>query len=30
MYLQKVRKSLLSLFDDTPCYINKAESIPWH
>ena len=29
MYLQKVRKSTLSLFDDKRCYINETESIPW-
>ena len=28
MYLQKVRKSTLSLFDDKRCYINETESIP--
>ena len=28
MYLQKVRKSTLSIFDDKPCYINETESIP--
>ena len=30
MYLQKVRKSTLSLFDDKRCYINETESIPWN
>ena len=29
MYLQKVKKSTLSLFDDKRCYINETESIPW-
>ena len=30
MYLQKARKSTLSLFDDKRCYINETESIPWN
>ena len=30
MYLQKVEKSTLSLFDDKRCYINETESIPWN
>ena len=30
MYLQKVRKSTLSLFDDKRCYINETESKPWN
>ena len=30
MYLQKVRKSTLSLFDDKRCYLNETESIPWN
>ena len=30
MYLQKVRKSTLSIFDDKRCYINETESIPWN
>ena len=30
MYLQKVRKSTLSIFDDKRCYINQTESIPWN
>ena len=30
LYLQKVRKSALSLFDDKRCYINETESIPWN
>ena len=30
MYLQKVRKSILSIFDDKRCYIDKTESIPWN
>ena len=29
MYLQKVRKSILSSFDDKRCYINETESKPW-
>ena len=28
-YLQKIRKSTPSLFDDKRCYINENESIPW-
>ena len=30
IYLQKVRKSTLSIFDDKRCYINETESIPWN
>ena len=30
MYLQKVRKSTLSLFDDKRCYKNETESFPWN
>ena len=30
MYLQKVRKSTLSIFDDKRCYINETESIQWN
>ena len=30
MYLRKVRKSTLSLFDDKRCYINGTENIPWN
>ena len=30
MYLQKVRKSTLSLFDEKWCYINETESKPWN
>ena len=30
MYLQKVEKSTLSIFDDKRCYINETESIPWN
>ena len=30
MYLQKVRKSTLSLFDDKRCYKNETESLPWN
>ena len=29
MYLQKVRKPTLFLFDDKRCYINGTESKPW-
>ena len=29
MYLQKSRKSTLSLFDDKRCYINETGSILW-
>ena len=29
MYLQKVKKSTLSLFDDKRCYINETQNIPW-
>ena len=28
MYLQQVKKSTLSLFDDKRCYINETESLP--
>ena len=30
MYLQRVKKSTLSIFDDKRCYINKIESKPWN
>ena len=30
MYLQKVRKYTLSIFDDKRCYIKETESIPWN
>ena len=30
LYLQKVRKSTLSIFDDKRCYINETESKPWN
>ena len=30
MYLQRVRKSTLSQFDDKRCYINNIKSIPWN
>ena len=30
MYLQEVKKSTLSIFDDKGCYINETESIPWN
>ena len=29
MFLQKVRKSTLSIFDDKRCYKNNLESEPW-
>ena len=30
MYLQEVKKSILSVFDDKRCYINNIESEPWN
>ena len=30
MYLQRVKKSTLSIFDDKRCYINEIESKPWN
>ena len=30
MYLQRVKKSTLSIFDDKRCYINETESKPWN
>ena len=30
MYLQRVKKSTLSIFDDKRCYINNIESKPWN
>ena len=30
MFLQKIKKSSLSIFDDKRCYINDTESIPWN
>ena len=30
MYLQKVRKTTLSVCDDKRCYINETESNPWN
>ena len=30
MYLQEVKKSTSSLFDDKRCYINETESEPWN
>ena len=30
MYLQKTKRSTLSLFDDKRCYINETESKPWN
>ena len=30
MILQKVKKSILSIFDDKRCYINNIESKPWN
>ena len=29
MFLQKVKKSTLSIFDDKRCYINNIQSMPW-
>ena len=29
MYLQRVKKSTLSIFDDKRCYINFIENKPW-
>ena len=29
-YLQQVKKSTLSIFDDKRCYIIEIESIPWN
>ena len=28
-YLQRIRKSTLSVFDDKRCYISSIENIPW-
>ena len=30
MYLQRVKKSTLSIFDNKRCYKNKIESKPWN
>ena len=30
MYLQEIKKSTLSIFDDKRCYINETESEPWN
>ena len=30
MYLQRVKKSTLSIFDDKRCFINNIESKPWN
>ena len=30
MYLQEVKKSTISIFDDKRCYINETESKPWN
>ena len=30
MYLRRLRKSTLSLFDDKRCYTNETESEPWN
>ena len=30
MYLQELKKSTLSIFDDKRCYINEIESKPWN
>ena len=29
-YLQLIKKSKLSIFDDKRCYIKETESIPWN
>ena len=30
MYLEKVRKSILSPFDERSSYVNNIESVPWN
>ena len=30
MFLQQMKKSTLSIFDDKRCYINETESKPWN
>ena len=30
LYVQKTKKSTLSIFDDKRCYINNIESKPWN
>ena len=30
MYLEKVKKSTLFIFDHKRCYINETESEPWN
>ena len=30
MYLQRVKKSTLSIFDDKRCYINETKTLPWN
>ena len=30
LYLEKVRKSTLSAFDEKRCLINEIQSIPWN
>ena len=30
MYLQEVKKTTLSIFDDKRCYINETEGGPWN
>ena len=30
LYLQRVKKPTLSIFDDKRCYINETESKPWN
>ena len=30
MYLQRIKKSTLSIFDAKRCYINEIESKPWN
>ena len=29
MYLQELKKSTLSIFDDKRCFLNETESHPW-
>ena len=30
MYLQQIKKSTLSIFDDKLCYTNETENKPWN
>ena len=30
MYLQRLKKSTLSIFDDKRCYIKETKVIPWN